>query len=161
MANRLSPRGKPALTLSPRGKGAPDHSPRGKIALAALLLSTPAMAHENPYPLATLSVSQSDIPKVKTGYTAVLTEDDVFGLSIGQRLPVYFLRTDDEPTPGMFSDTELDALCRRYVGLMLKKAHRGADPEFGIGAIRYNDDGTATRDILAVWPFDKPCVSED
>lgn len=138
-----------------------EPSPRGRFLLAATLLATPALAHENPYPMATLSVSQSDIPKVKTGYTAVLTEDHVFGLSEGQRLPIFFLRTDEEPALGMFSDGEMDALCRRYVGFTQKKARKGADPEFGIGALRYNSDGTATRDILAVWPYDKPCVSED
>ena len=136
-------------------------SPRGRFLLAAALFAAPAIAHENPYPLATLSVLQADIPKIRTGYTAVLTEDHVFGLAEGQRLPVFFLRTDDEPALGMFSDTEMDALCQRYVGLTRKKARKGLDPEFGIGALRYNDDGTATRDILAVWPYDRPCVSDE
>ncbi len=132
----------------------------GMAAMFAAGLSAPAAAHENPYTMLTLEVSQADIPKVRVGYTAVLTEDTLFGMAEGQRLPVFFLKTDDEPALGMFSDEEMAALCRKYVRYTAKKA-RKADPEFGIGALRYNDDGTATRDVLAVWTFADPCKVDD
>ncbi len=133
----------------------------GIAAMFAAGLIAPAAAHENPYTMLTLEVSQVDIPKVRVGYTAVLTEETLFGMADGQRLPVFFLKTDDEPALGMFSDEEMAALCRKYVRYTAKKARKGADPEFGIGALRYNDDGTATRDALAVWTFDDPCTVDD
>ncbi len=131
--------------------------------LSVLLLAAaaPVAAHENPYTMLTLEVSQADIPKVRVGYTAVLTDETLFGMAEGQRLPVFFLKTDEEPAPGLFSDEEMAALCRKYVRYTARKARTGADPEFGIGALRYNDDGTATRDVLAVWTFADPCEVDD
>ena len=134
---------------------------RALILCCLAALAAPAAAHENPYILASLTVDQADIPKVRVGYTAVLTDDHLFGLSEGQRLPVFFMKTEDEPALGMFSDEEMAVICRRYVGLTAKKARRGLDPEFGIGALQYNSDGTATRDVLAVWPFNDPCTVDN
>ena len=79
-----------------------------RLLTALPLMAPPASAHKNPYPRGALTTSQWDTRRVKTGYTAVLTDAHVFGLSEGQRLPVFFLRTEDEPALGMFSDTEMD-----------------------------------------------------